>query len=223
MAPAYADLVGGSQSRPPFLIHHARARASNQPRAWTPADAECRLVRLLAGEWSLGYEELEARSLRIPYPPPFARSAACLAGRRSCRAELRVVASRDTRPGLTTPAVARSRPDGQPTTYASRLSTDRAYRARSGCRYHSVSSTDACPILPFGGCASTACGTGRTGGWFSGWGTGGANAFTVGLHRTCGECADRTPGASPRPQNPGPAPSAEPASELQVPPSGAPR
>jgi hypothetical protein len=77
--------------------------------------------------------------------------------------------------------------------------------------------------LLFGGCASTTCATGRTGGWFSGWGTGGANAFTVGLHRTWGECADRTPGASQRPANLAPAPSAEPASELQVPPSGAPR
>ena len=77
--------------------------------------------------------------------------------------------------------------------------------------------------LLFGGCASTACGTGRTGGWFSGWGTGGANAFTVGLHRTWRECADSTPGASQRPPNSGPAPSAEPASELPTAPSGAPR
>lgn len=77
--------------------------------------------------------------------------------------------------------------------------------------------------LLFGGCASTACGTGRTGGWFSGWGTGGANAFTVGLHRTWRECADSTPGASQRPPNSGPAPSAESASELPMAPSGAPR
>ncbi len=77
--------------------------------------------------------------------------------------------------------------------------------------------------LLFGGCASTTCATGRTGGWFSGWGTGGANAFTVGLHRTWGECADRTPGSAQRPLNLSPAPSAEPASELQVSPSGASR
>jgi hypothetical protein len=79
--------------------------------------------------------------------------------------------------------------------------------------------------LLLGGCASAdqPCRTGRTGGWFSGWGSGGANVFTVGLHRTWGECADRTPGASQRRPDPGPAPSAEPASELQVSPLGAPR
>src|SRR6266436_735617 len=77
--------------------------------------------------------------------------------------------------------------------------------------------------LLFGGCASTACGTGRTGGWFSGWGTGGANAFTVGLHRTWGECADRTPGPAQRPFGPAPPPSAEPASEVNVAPPNPPR
>src|SRR5260370_1932192 len=74
--------------------------------------------------------------------------------------------------------------------------------------------------LFLGGCAST-CRTGRTGGWLSSWGSGGGRAFLLGLHRTWGECADRTPGGSQRPPNSGPAPSAEPASELPTAPSGA--
>src|SRR5260370_20065913 len=72
--------------------------------------------------------------------------------------------------------------------------------------------------LFLGGCAST-CRTGRTGGWLSSWGSGGGSAFLLGLHRTWGECADRTPGGSQRPPNSGPAPSAEPASELPTAPS----
>lgn len=78
--------------------------------------------------------------------------------------------------------------------------------------------------LLLGGCASTtSCRAGRTGGWLSSWGSGGGSAFLVGLHRAWGECTDRTPGPSQRPSAPAPAPSAEPASELLVSPSGAPR
>jgi len=73
--------------------------------------------------------------------------------------------------------------------------------------------------LLLAGCAST-CRSGRTGGWLSSWGSGGGSAFLVGLHRTWGECADRTPGPSQRPSNPPPTPSAEPASELPTAPSG---
>jgi len=70
------------------------------------------------------------------------------------------------------------------------------------------------------GCAADQpCRTGRTGGWLSGWGSGGASAFTVGLHRTWRDCGDRTTGPARGPMDAGPAPSADPASEQPASPS----
>ena len=71
------------------------------------------------------------------------------------------------------------------------------------------------------GCAvDQPCRTGKTGGWLSGWGSGGANAFTLGLHRTWRDCADRTTGPARAPVDTGPVPSADPASEQPMSPSG---
>ena len=75
--------------------------------------------------------------------------------------------------------------------------------------------------LLLAGCAADQpCRTGRTGGWLSGWGSGGANAFTIGLHRTWRDCGDRTTGPGRGPVDPGPVPSADPASDPPAPPSG---
>jgi hypothetical protein len=75
--------------------------------------------------------------------------------------------------------------------------------------------------LLIAGCAATdqPCRSGRTGGWFSGWGSSGANAFTVGLRRTWGNCDDRTTGPARRPLDAGPVPSADPGSEQPTLPS----
>jgi hypothetical protein len=75
-------------------------------------------------------------------------------------------------------------------------------------------------LLVAGCAADQACGTGRTGGWLSGWGTGGANAFTIGLHRTWRDCPDRTTRPARGPADAGPVPSADPASEQPMSPSG---
>ncbi|HET8576492.1 MAG TPA: hypothetical protein VFO18_05300 [Methylomirabilota bacterium] len=70
-------------------------------------------------------------------------------------------------------------------------------------------------LLLLGGCASGAqsCPARKTGGWLSGWGSGGSSAFTLGVRRTFGDCEERaaTPGGPPA--NLGPVPSADPASE----------
>ena len=76
-------------------------------------------------------------------------------------------------------------------------------------------------LLVAGCAADQACRTGRTGGWLSGWGSGGgASAFTIGLHRTWRDCADRTTGPARAPMDAGPVPSADPASEQPTSPSG---
>jgi hypothetical protein len=66
-------------------------------------------------------------------------------------------------------------------------------------------------MLLLAGCASgQGCQTGRTGGWLSSWGSGGASAFTLGLRRTWGECPDRAGTPAKRGPEPLPAPSADP-------------
>ena len=60
--------------------------------------------------------------------------------------------------------------------------------------------------LLLGGCASGAppCPAQKTGGWFSGWGSGSNTAFTMGVRRTFGECAERTATPAGRPPDFGP-------------------
>lgn len=76
--------------------------------------------------------------------------------------------------------------------------------------------------LLIAGCAAAdqPCRTGRTGGWLSGWGSGGASAFTLGLRRTWGNCDERTTAPGRGPLDAGPVPSADPMSEQPTSPSG---
>jgi hypothetical protein len=69
-------------------------------------------------------------------------------------------------------------------------------------------------LLLLGGCASSAqpCPARRTGGWFSGWGSGGSSAFTLGVRRAFGDCEERAATPAGRPADLGPAPPADPAS-----------
>jgi len=71
--------------------------------------------------------------------------------------------------------------------------------------------------LLLAGCASVpgSCPGGRTDGWLSGWGTGGAGAFTLGLRRAwaCDPASNATPL--------GPAPSADPTAQWPMSPSSA--
>lgn len=71
-------------------------------------------------------------------------------------------------------------------------------------------------VLLAGGCASgpEACGGRQAGGWFSGWGTSGATAFTLGLRRVWGACPGRDAATL------GPPPSADPAGQWPASPPG---
>src|SRR5258708_2227540 len=69
------------------------------------------------------------------------------------------------------------------------------------------------------GCAwaGRSCERGRTGGWFSGWGSGGSGAFTLGVRRTWDECDASVKVQSRQTLEPLPAPSVGPPSEPPVP------
>ena len=68
--------------------------------------------------------------------------------------------------------------------------------------------------LLLAGCTSgeQSCPVGKTGGWFSGWGSGGSGAFTLGVRRPFGGCKDPSPAPAQPPADLGPAPSVDPAS-----------
>jgi hypothetical protein len=74
-------------------------------------------------------------------------------------------------------------------------------------------------LLLFSGCATGAqsCPARKTGGWFSGWGSGGSSAFTLGVRRTFGDCEGRGAAPAERPANLGPAPFADPAADPPAP------
>ena len=76
-------------------------------------------------------------------------------------------------------------------------------------------------MLLLAGCASgQGCQTGRTGGWLSGWGSGGgASVFTLGLRRTWGECPDQAGTSVKRGPELLPAPPADPMPDPPIAPS----
>jgi hypothetical protein len=74
--------------------------------------------------------------------------------------------------------------------------------------------------LLVGGCGSAghSCPAAKSG-WFSGWGSGGSNAFAFGLRHPWG-CEERAVAPAPPPTPPAAPPSAEPTSEQGPSPSG---
>jgi len=82
----------------------------------------------------------------------------------------------------------------------------RARRARRLTRPRTLATLASSLLLAGCAAAGSPCQGASTSGWFSGWGGGGASAFTVGLGRSWGECPCRDRRSVP-------ALSADPASE----------